>query len=187
MEKSDNFIRGGRLQREEGRFVAKPSQHFHRVLVTVAQHELFRQRPLRGEGPFFPNILDPPRADWTFPEPGGQPQADRRCLLDPVHQVIGIVGAHFFPDALSLLGFGPLVLLRPMPGRDEHKRGIGWIERRWILRSLTEVLGGLLSDFAALATNLPSCFAARNVVACGSRGCPAIPTGVPHAPIGWEA
>ena len=119
MEKRHYLIRGGRLKGENGGLAAKPTQNFGGVLVAVAENEVSSQRPLGGERPLFPDLLQFPRSGRSFAQASRQPKANGGRLFDPVDQVVGVVDTDLPPGAFILARLGPFVLLRPVAQDDE--------------------------------------------------------------------
>ncbi len=58
VEERHDLLRRGRLERQDGRLAAKPAQDLSGILVAVAQNEVFGQRPLGGERPLLPDLVE---------------------------------------------------------------------------------------------------------------------------------
>ncbi len=187
MEECQHFLGGGGLKREYRWPALKPALDLRRIRVAIAARQGRGERRPGRLRPFLPDCFQLQCALGSRAEPAGQPLADRRCLFNPMDQIIGIVGTHLAPKALLATCLNPPVLVRPAEWRDEDEAGIGRIERRRRRRAFAIVLVGLAGDAFALRADFPAGLTLRHVFTGRPGFGPAIPARLVDALLGREA
>src|SRR5260370_37108418 len=100
--------------------------------MAVSQGQVGAERQLRRERPFLPDLPELLNTGRPLAQNNRKPMSDRRAEFDPVHQIVGVVGAYVAPILFGQFARGPLAFLSPSRWGNENERalGVGQAERR---------------------------------------------------------
>ena len=112
--------------------------------------------------------------------------SDSGVQLDPMYQIVGVVGAHVAPIFFGSFGFRPLAFLSPSAWGDENEGSFSLVEAARIGSALRVVVIGFPGDLVALGSDLPTRPTVGDVFGARLDATRPVPAGELDALIGWK-